>query len=1219
MNSYPTVLRIFFTALLIGIALVSDLPPAVHAQSGTIRFETLSIEDGLSQGTVRAIVQDSDGFMWFGTDDGLNKYDGYTFTIYKHDPEDPSTLSNSAITAGFKDSRGNLWFGTNNGLNRFDRETETFERFLDGPSGLSISAIAEDPQGFLWIGASDGGLIRFDTRTGEFTRYRHDPDRPDSLINDMVLSLSFDPKGGLWVGTYSGLDFFDPATGQFTHYRNIPNDRKSLGDDRVWALFRDHYGILWVGTEDGGLNRFNPITQDFTRYQTRPNNPYTLTSNYVRTIFEDQNGQLWVGGRNGLHLFNRADDYFIRYQHDPNDPVSLSNDYVLSIASDRAGVLWVGTYGGGLSKYVQSNERFHLYQHRPGVPNSLSNDLVNAIYEDKEGAVWVGTMDGGLNRLDPEANTFFAFRNDPNDPYSLSSNEIHAVYEDRQGRLWVGTYGGGLNRFDRDSGRFFHYKHSKVRPASISDDHVMALYEDSRGNFWVGTRYGGLNLMNRETGEFKHFQYGSSDPDHLIGEFVRVIYEDSEGNLWIGTYNGISVMDPITQQFHHYQHEPDNPNSLSSNRVLSIVETEDGDIWIGTMLGGLNRFDRESQTFQHYTQKQGLPSDTVYGILSDSAGFLWMSTNRGLSRFDPKTETFRNYDRRDGLQSYEFSAGAYFQNAKGRMYFGGVQGFNAFDPKDIQDNPTAPPVIITAFKKFNVTEKKNLVSGDTITLSYQDNFISFEFAALDYSAPDKNQYAYKLEGFDKDWVYAGTRRYASYTNLRGGTYTFHVIGSNQDGTWNNSGASVQIIVTPPIWERWWFLGGLGLILVSGVFGGYRLRVQNMQAQNRRLEQQVQERTKEVERRREVAEGLREILKILNSNRSLKESLDCIVLQIERLMNADDVVIFRCVEEGCPMILASSLPGDSKQRIIPASSSLPGWVISQVLQGQLLLLPDFGEQLEQQPELCQGPLQQYSSLLAVPVMVNDKTDGGLAILYQNAYNFSEEDIKMALSFANHAALAIANAQLRSQAEETAVSMERSRLARDLHDSVTQTLFATSLIAEVLPRLWERSPEIGKQKVMEIRELTRGALAEMRALLLELRPNALIDVSLSDLLQQLSEAFIGRARVPVRLDLDQCVELPPNVKIGFYRIAQEALNNISKHARANQVTLSLRNCDGNAVLCIADDGIGFDTQIELPDHFGLGIMEERAQSIGAHYVLQSQKGEGTQITVTWKKPS
>lgn len=1236
-------LLIIFRALLLPILL--SVPPtgSVQGQAGSLRFETLSVEDGLSQSNVQSILQDSRGFMWFGTEDGLNKYDGYSFTIYKHDPDDQKTISDNSILSIFEDSHKNLWIGTARGLNRFEPKSETFFRYLNDPdsplslSGSVVTAIVEDPEGDLWIG-TDAGLNRLLNLEGSFKRIEHNPMNWDSLSSNQVTALAIDPKGGLWVGTSDGLDFYDYVTNRVTRYHHDPMDALSLSSNKILSLLFDHYGLLWVGTEDEGINRFNAANQTFIRYKNRPGNPYSLVSNDIRTIFEDSKDRLWVGTRKALHLLQRNEDYFMHYLHDPKDPYSLSSDHILSLYEDRSGVFWIGTFSGGVNKYNQTSDRFMLYQYQPGVTNSLSDNMVNAIFEDQEGVVWIGTMDGGLNRMNSETFTFTSYTNDPQDPTSLGHNDVRAILQDRTGALWVGTYGGGLNLFNPETGQFKRFLHQDKNPLSLSDDRVISLLEDRRGNLWVGT-YDGLNIMDdRSGGVFRRFL---SDPRYintLRGNQVRAIFEDQNGYLWVGTNNGITVIDPVNEKFRYYQNDQKNRNSLSSDRVLSFFETPDGIIWIGTMLGGLNRFDPATETFRHFTQKNGLPNDSVFGILSDHEGNLWLSTNFGLSRFNPQTETFRNYDVQDGLQGNEFNPGAYFKNKRGTLFFGGVKGFNFFTPRNLVDNPIAPPVVITAFKKFNHTEIKDLDENQEIVLTYHDNFISFEFSALDFSTPNKNQYAYKLEGFDRDWIYSGTRRYTSYTNLKGGEYVFHVKGANKDGVWNETGTNIRIRIIPPIWERWWFIILMGLTSVSIAAGALWMRDKRVKQEQKKLEDLVRERTaqivhsaSEIERRRQVAESLRDILTILNSNMPLKECLDRITQQAIRLMDARAAVIFRCGENSLPVVVAYNIAyvspeTDPHTETMPVIFT-PEWISKPVLAGEMLIVQDITAFATAQPTLIanladftakdwqSNLLNEYKALLAVPLILNDEVDGGLLLAYKQPKLFSEEDQQTARSFADHAALAIANAMLRSQAEELAVSAERSRLARDLHDAVTQTLFATSLIADILPRLWERNPDAGKIKLVEIRELTRGALAEMRTLLMELRPTALDDVPLPDLLQQLGEALTGRARVPVELDLDRNITLPPNVKIGFYRIAQEALNNISKHARASHVNIQLKRVNGYIEMGIGDDGIGFDLAKNQPDHFGLEIMKERAQTVGAQIHIESIINKGTQVKIWW----
>lgn len=1212
---------------LLRIGLVCAALLAVYLQpagaQSTIRFETLSVQDGLSQSIVRVVVQDAQGYMWFGTDDGANQYDGYTFTVHKHDPQNPASISNNTINTAYKDSLGILWLGTANGLDRWIPEEGTFENYLPDPSsstslsGPNVTAIVEDRQGNLWIGTGEHGLNRFERQSGAFTHYTHAPGQENSLVSDQITALAADQLGGIWVGTPTGLDYFNPQTDTYLHYQNEPGDEKSISSNLVTSLFQDRLGILWIGTEDTGLNQYNPAAQYFTRFLPDPTNPRSVSSYFIHSIYEDQNGLLWIGGRNGLDLYDREANSFQQYQRTAGDPYSLSNDYVLSVFADRTGVLWVGTFGGGVNKYVQANERFTLSQLQPSATLSLSDDIVTAIHEDHAGVLWIGTLDGGLQRLSPETGALTYLRYNPADLSSLASNDVRAIVEDRDLILWVGTYGGGLNRYDPRTGRFSRYIQNVTNPNSISNSQVTALLEDRAGNLWVGTRGGGLNVFNQASNTFIHFRYSENDPRSLSSDMVQTLFEDLDGRLWVGTKEGISVMNPVSRLFTRYQNDPNNPSSLSDNRVNCFYEAPDGTMWIGTTNGGLNRFDRSSQSFKHYTQESGLPSDTIYGILSDSAGYLWMSTNRGLSRFDPQTETFRNYDRRDGLQSDEFSPGAYFKNDLGWMYFGGVQGFSVFDPSLVQDNPLAPPVVITAFKKFNQPQPVDPTGATPVTLSYLDNFISFEFAALDFTAPEKNQYAYKLEGFDKDWVQAGTRRYANYTNLRGGSYVFHVTGSNPDGVWNETGASIKIEVIPPVWERWWFISAAALILAGSVMGGYWLRIKRIEGQNRALEMQVGERTQEIERRRQVAEGLREIIVLLNGNHSLKESLDAIILQINRVMETRGVVIFRCAKGRAPVIMASNLLNSASAPGEEAVLSLPNWIIAPVIQGQTVIITDPDENARLQGEGSDGFYSRYRTLLAVPLVISDQVDGGLVMVYNYQAEIGVEEEQIALNFADHAALAIANAELRQQAEEIAVSAERNRLARDLHDAVTQTLFATSLIAEVLPRLWEKHPETGIQKIGEIRELTRGALAEMRTLLMELRPTAIEDSSLPDLLQQLSEAFIGRARIPMDREIDDSIELPAPVKVGFYRIAQEALNNILKHSWATRASIRLKEESSQVSLAVEDNGIGFGPGDSSPDHFGLGIMEERAQNINARLTIESQPGQGTIVSLAWDR--
>jgi signal transduction histidine kinase/ligand-binding sensor domain-containing protein len=1219
--------------------LAAPFAPASADAASVIRFDRITGEDGLSQNVVLAIAQDSRGFMWFGTEDGLNKYDGYAFTVYKHDPDDPTTLSDDYVSVIYEDREGVLWIGTRNGLNRLDNSTGVFARYEHDPKdaqsigGAWVVSLYEDRAGALWVGTDDGGLDRFDCQSGTFAHYRHDPDDPTSLSDDGVGAIYEDREGALWVGTDVGLDLLDRKTGTFTRFQNRPGDPHSLGGAEVSTIAEDREGRLWVGTEDGGLNRLDRSSGGgleeaaFVRYRQDDANPYSLIHNRVKAVLEDSAGRLWVGTQNGLDLYDAERDQFIHYQNDPGDTRSLSSNAVWAIYEDRTGVLWFGTYGGGLSKYNRSTDQFALYQHKPDLPNSLSDDMVWAIHGDADGVLWVGTFNGGLNRLDREAGELIVYRYDPEDADSISSDDVRAILEDHTGALWVGT-GGGLDRFDRASGAalgegaFVHYRHDPGDPASLSENRVSVLFEDSRGDLWVGTRTGGLNRFDREAGNFVRYRYDESDPASLSSDRVWALYEDAAGKLWVGTLGGVSVWDPAADAFTRYLNDPDDPQSLSNDAVFAFHEDAEGVMWIGTWGSGLDRFNSETGAFDHYTEKDGLANNVIYGIEADLDGNLWMSTNKGLSKFDPRTGTFHNYDVRDGLQDNEFNVGAHFASPDGELFFGGVRGFNAFYPQQVTGNPHVPPVVITAFGKFNQIVRRDLSPGEHIALTYRDNFISFEFAALDYTAPDKNQYAYMLEGQDAAWVEAGTRRHVDYTNLRGGEYVFRVRGSNNDGVWNEAGASVALTVAPPVWETWWFRGGAILLLAAGVVGGYWMRVRGVEARSRELARQVEERSRDLkvlleaeQRRAEQFRVIGEVGYHVTSILAIDELLSQIVMLLKEAFGYNLVGIG--LVEGNAVVFkpGAAIFGNDAQlnRVLQfkvGQEGAVGWVAH---SGEPLLIPD----VSQEPLYRHEPeTRDCRSALVVPLKVKGTVIGVLDVESDRLDDFDESDATVVQSLAHQIAVAVDNAWLFEQAQQLAVVRERQRLARDLHDAVTQTLFSASLIAEVLPRIWEADPEEGRRRLAEVRELTRGALAEMRALLLELRPSALADAELGDLLRQLAEATTGRARVPVDVQVEgPCSQLPVDVKVALYRIAQEALNNVAKHSDASRATVRLRCEPERVVLHVADDGRGFDVDAVPPDHLGVGIMRERAEAIGAELVIDSVPERGTKVSVVW----
>lgn len=823
-------------------------------------FETISIEEGLSQSIVYDIIQDSEGFLWFCTEDGLNKYDGYKFTVFHQLPNDSNSLSYNGVLSVYEDSSGIFWIGTfHGGLNKYDPFTEKFTHYRSNPGNpRSIShdvvrIIYEDRLGNLWIG-TDRGLNKFDRVSENFTRYIHDRADPYSVSHDKISSIYEDAEGTLWIGTDGGgLCRFDREKEIFISYKNDPHDPQSISHNSVRSIYQDRSGTLWIGTYGGGLNRYIPPSHDFldsparfVHFNKSANKQGGLSDNRVLDIYEDNSGTLWIGtDGGGLTIFNREKNLFLHYQNDRLNPGSISSNHINSIYEDRSGVLWFGTYGGGLTK-LNRNRQFYHYKSDPNNPNSLSQNIVWAIHEDRDGILWIGTHGGGLNKFDRRKNIWKHYRHNPNEPTSISHDIVRLVYEDRNGGLWLGTHGGGLNRFNKETESFRAYKYQSEDLNSISHNEIRSIYEDKDGILWIGTHGGGLNKFDPQTEEFTRYLSNPGDSYGLSNNFVRTIYQDSEGFFWIGTQGGgLNRLNPRTGRFKYYRTNPHNSNSLSNDYIFTTFEDHDNNLWIGTWGGGLNKFDRRDESFKIYNTSHGLADNEIYGILEDDDGCLWISTNNGLSKFNPHTETFRNYNINDGLQSNEFNGGAYYKSRTGEMFFGGINGFNAFYPDEISENQIVPPVVVTSFCKFNKTVDldKPISQIREIELSYRDYYFCFEFAALDFTAPMKNKYAYKMESLDDQWIYTDAeRRFASYTTLAPGEYVFRVKGSNNDGIWNNDGVSIKIIITPPYWQTLWFRG---MIISAISFSGlilYKRRSRKIKSKRRELEEQIRERT-----------------------------------------------------------------------------------------------------------------------------------------------------------------------------------------------------------------------------------------------------------------------------------------------------------------------------------------------------------------------------------------
>ncbi|SEI74009.1 Signal transduction histidine kinase [Dyadobacter koreensis] len=826
------------------------------AQIPNPRFKHITTNDGLSQSHISAILKDRRGFMWFGSEDGLNKYDGYEFIHYKHDPNDSSSITDSYIQDILEDKEGNLWIGTSNGLDKFDREKNSFVHYPDKNGNHDIQDIFQDSKNRIWL-ATNQGLFLFNVQTGKYISYQHIGKKRYGLAYAYVYQVTEDKNGALWLGTDQGLFKFELPGGKTTGYFNDSENKKSLVSDWIITLFTDSRGNLWVGTHGGGVSLYNFKTDSFTNFLNNPKDGSSIAHNDILAINESDDGNIWIGTENGgVSVYSFRTGRFTNYSQNPNDNSTLSNNSIYSIYPDDAGNVWLGTYAGGVNFLPKFGEKFTSYKQIPGNPNSLSNNTVLAIKGDLiDDYIWIGTDGGGLDLFNRKTKTFRHFRNDASNPKSISNDYVIAITQISQDVLALGFHNGGFDFFNVKTGVAEHHLPKENDQNSLSISDVNNIFRDRDGNIWLGTWKGGLNFYDNKTGKITRYRHNPLSKTSLSDDIVTTVFQDRKGNIWVGTYNGLNLLTPDRKHFIHYQRDVRNKKSLSHDKIQSILEADNGNLWLGTVGGGLNYFDRKNQTFTSFTEKDGLASNVVFAIRKDKDNDLWLSTNKGLSQFNPDKKTFKNFSPSDGLQGNEFRDNSSFQTADGQMFFGGVNGFTTFYPDSIRENSFIPPVYITGFQIFNKpvaagdetgTLEKDINETKRITLSYDQSVFTFEFAALSYTVPSKNRYAYKLEGFDKDWNYIGNKRTATYTNLNPGTYIFRVKGSNNDGVWNELGNSVEVIITPPFWLTWWFKLGGFILLIGSAIAFYKIRTYSIRVQKRALEKQIRERTQQLE-------------------------------------------------------------------------------------------------------------------------------------------------------------------------------------------------------------------------------------------------------------------------------------------------------------------------------------------------------------------------------------
>ncbi len=887
MQKLPTIFLFFLLA-------------SFSAYAQDLKFWHLTIREGLSNNSINCLLQDSKGFMWIGTSDGLNRYDGYKFEIYLHNPKDKYTLSNNFVNALYEDKKQDIWIGTQSGgLCKYDRKYNRIIQ-VDEIRNVIVSAFVEEGDK-LWVAAQDR-LFYFDSPSNKFLAY---PEFTKSTIMTMVLL----GNNTLLVGTVdSGLYRIDTKTGEIQHFLHKADEKNTLCYNRITSIYKDIKGNVWIGTEKG-LDRFETEKFTFNHFEVDQDSKNSPLVNSFKQITGQGKEVFFATENGGLSILDLETMQFRHYLPELNNPASINDASVRNVYIDRQNRIWAGTYSNGLNIADPQREKFSKLE----LP--LRNKIVNTIFEDSKKRLWIGTEGGlvlkyGEKAIEDLINTQQA--------QSFLKRPILSIYEDNKNRIWVGTWEGSLGFFDEKKRQFIVFEVDPNKPNKLANPNIFGILQSSQSKEILlisGGDKGGLHVLKNEMEQnFENYTHNPNDTNSISSIWCKKIYEDSKKNIWIGAL-GLSRFDLNSKKFTNYLHAENDEKSLINNITNAIYEDSKGRLWIGTS-GGLSMM--LGNEFVNYTKTDGLPSNSIYGILEDSKGNLWLSTGEGISKFDVENKTFRNYDENDGLQSKQFKYGSYFKAQDGALFFGGVNGLNVFYPENIKDNMHTPSVLITGLKLFNkpvsVGAYDSLLKVDIsqtkkIVFNHEQSVFTLDFVALNLTHSNKNQYAYQLEGFEKEWNYVGSQRSANYTSLPAGTYTFKVKACNNDGKWNEEATCLIIEITPPFWETWWFRVFIVSILLACGIIFYKIRMYQIQKINKKLEKTVEEQTQEIR----VA-----LEEIQTTNEELQQTQDEILAQRDLLETRNNLLEIYTTKIGksiaaAKMIQKAILPPKTKMK------------------------------------------------------------------------------------------------------------------------------------------------------------------------------------------------------------------------------------------------------------------------------------------------------------------